>query len=86
MELPEPQRSAVEARILELPKTIGMISFRELVPVMARQVDRYPHLRLLAREALAAASILGARVLLKTAFPTLEAVLAAEGLEAQHVA
>jgi hypothetical protein len=75
------ERVQAESRILALPDEIGLISMRELAPDMARLVDSHPHLNLLAREALAAALVLDAKVVLNVGSPGLQAALATEGRE-----
>jgi len=66
---------------MALPEEIGLMSMRELAPRMAMLVDSYPHLNLLAREALAAALVLDAKVVLNVGSPGLQAALATEGRE-----
>jgi hypothetical protein len=78
-ELEEPERSAAERQLLELPENIGLLSLREPAPTMARLTDAHPTINLLAREALAASILLDAKVVLVTSFPTPEAALSAEG-------
>jgi hypothetical protein len=80
-DLPDSERLRAEAEILALPESIGLISMRELAPKMGRLMDPYPHLNLLAREALAAALFLETAVVLNTSFPTLEAALTEAGRE-----
>jgi hypothetical protein len=75
------ERIEAEARIVALPDEIGLMSMRELAPRMARLVDSHPHLNLLAREALAAAVVLDAKVVLNVGSPGLQAALDAEGRE-----
>ncbi len=74
------ERLAAEQRLLELPSSISLLSLRDLVPIMGQQIEFHPTLNLLAREALAAATFLGADVYLTTSSPQLETALAHEGL------
>ena len=62
----------------ELPDEIGLISLRELAPVIAQLRSRH-QLNILSIEAVAAAVYLGATVGLSTRSPRLEAALTAEG-------
>ena len=75
------ERVQAESRILALPDEIGLISMRDLAPSMARLVDSHPLLNLLAREVLAAALVLDARVILNVGSPELQSALATEGRE-----
>ena len=75
------ERVQAESRLLALPDEIGLISMRELAPDMARLVDSHPHLNLLAREVVAAAVVLDARVILNVGSPALQTALAAESRE-----
>jgi hypothetical protein len=51
--------------VLELPEWIELLSWREVAPMMASQFDGPGRgLNLLSREALAAATMLGARVVM----------------------
>jgi hypothetical protein len=74
-------RAHAESRLLSLPDEIGLVSMRELAPKMAELIDPYPKLNVLAREALAAALVLSAKVILSAPFPSLQAALGAEGGE-----
>lgn len=75
---PEPYEQALAA-VVELPENVGLLSLRELGPVMGRLRGDY-ELNVLSSEALAAAIVLEARVLLSAPSPRLEHALAREGL------
>jgi hypothetical protein len=77
--LPEPAQRAAIRSLLALPESIGLVSLRDLAPTIAELRTRH-QLNLLSIEALAAAKVLNARVLLTTPSPRLEAALTAEGL------
>lgn len=77
-QLPEEMRVRALGRVAELPDEIGLLSLRSLAPVIGRLRRSYD-LNVLSSEALAASVELGARVLLSTSSPQLEAALAAEG-------
>lgn len=63
--LPAPQREAALRAVLELPEDIEMMSWREVAPMMASQLDGPGRgLNLLSREALAVASLLQAEVIM----------------------
>lgn len=63
--LPSPRREAALRAVLELPEDIEMLSWREVAPMMASQVDGPGRgLNLLSREALAVASLLQAQVIM----------------------
>lgn len=63
--LPPDQRRRVLEAILELPDRIDIVSWKRVAPVMASQLAGAGHgLNLLSREALAAATILGAEVVM----------------------
>jgi hypothetical protein len=76
-ELPERHRARALGAVLELPDDIGLLSLRELGPVIAHLRHRH-RLNLLAIEALAAATHLGADVHLSAPSPRLERALAHE--------
>ena len=76
--LPPDRREQALAAVLELPEEIGLISLRELGPVIAQLRARH-RLNALDIEAVAAAVHLDAAVALSTSSPRLEAALAAEG-------
>ncbi|MDQ1439751.1 MAG: hypothetical protein QOK43_3380 [Acidimicrobiaceae bacterium] len=83
--LPPHRRAQALAAVLELPDEIGLISLRELAPVIAQLRARH-QLNILSIEAVAAAVQLGATVALSTMSPRLEAALAAEGRPVEIVA
>jgi hypothetical protein len=76
--LPPGLRDRAERALLELPDAIGLLSLRDLSPLMGRLRRRHD-LNLLSLEALAAALQLGATVSLSSSSPRLEAALASEG-------
>jgi hypothetical protein len=78
--LPELQRSQAIYGLLELPQEIGLLSLRELGPVIGQLRARHD-LNILSMEALAAATRLGAAVFLSAPSPRLEAALETEGAE-----
>jgi hypothetical protein len=75
---PELRERAVAA-VLELPPSIGLLSLRELGPLIGAVRQRHA-LNLLSSEALAAAHKLQAQVVLSVSSPSLEAALSAESL------
>jgi hypothetical protein len=83
--LPPDRRERALAAVLELPDDIGLISLRELGPVIAQLRARH-QLNILSIEAVAAAVHLDAAVALSTSSPRLEAALAAEGRAVQVIA
>jgi hypothetical protein len=81
--LPPVQRERVLEAILELPERIDIMSWTRVAPVMASQLAGPGHgLNLLAREALAAATILNAEVVIAPGneSPSLTAALRSAGL------
>lgn len=78
LDLPVDLRSRAVAAVMELPDSIGLISLRELGPVIG-QLRRAHSLNALGMEALAAATQLDATVFLSASSPMLEAALAHEG-------
>ena len=78
-QLPEPTRSRAIDALLVLPDHIGLVSLRDLGPVIGRLRARH-RLNILGLEALAAALHLGAHVYLSSPAPKLEAAIAAERL------
>lgn len=63
--LPPAARQLAIQAVLELPAGVEILGWRELAPTMARQLDGPGHrLNLLSREALAAASLLRAQVIM----------------------
>lgn len=83
--LPHDRRERALAAVLELPDEIGLISLRELAPLIAQLRARH-QLNILSIEAAAAAVHLGATVALSTRSPRLETALAAEGRPVEIVA
>ncbi len=80
--LPEGLRIRATAAVMQLPDAIGLVSLRELAPLMGGL--RQDHsLNVLGMEALASAKYLHADVFLHTESPRLQAALAREGLSAQ---
>lgn len=75
--LPEVARERALGSLLELPDTIGLLSLRDLGPRIGQLRSRHD-LNILGMEALAAATHLGAHVVLSTTSPRLEASLSAE--------
>ncbi len=67
------------AALLELPDSIGLMSFRELAPTIA-QLRAQHQLNILSIEALAAATRLDAQVYLSASSPLLEQALKIEHL------
>jgi hypothetical protein len=76
--LPDDARARAVERLLTLPTTIGLLSLRELGPLIGRLRARH-ELNILALEALAAASRLEAEVFLSAPSPRLLDALEAEG-------
>ncbi|MGH9225229.1 MAG: hypothetical protein ACRD2W_15935 [Acidimicrobiales bacterium] len=76
--LPAGRREEALAAVLELPDDIGLVSLRELGPVIARLRSAH-QLNILASEAVAAAVHLEATVALSARSPKLEEALTAEG-------
>ena len=65
LSLPQSQREIALRAVLELPDRIEILSWREVAPMMAGQLDGPGRgLNLLSREALAAATLLEARVIM----------------------
>ena len=75
--LPPEARDQALAAVLELPEEIGLLSLRDLAPVIARLRSRH-QLNILGMEALAAAVQLDARVVLSARSPRLEDALLVE--------
>lgn len=69
-ELPEPARRRALATLDDLPEEVGLLSFRKLVPIMTL-LDVGRPLNLLAFEALAAALVLNAEIVVTTDTPML---------------
>jgi hypothetical protein len=76
--LPSAERERAVHALLELPDSIGLVSLRELGPVIGQLRQRHD-LNILGMEALAAATRLDADVFLSAPSPRLEAALRAEG-------
>lgn len=76
--LPPDARVRALQGLLELPDSIGLLSLRDLGPLIGQQRQRYD-LNILGMEALAAAIQLTADVYLSARSPRLEAALQAEG-------
>jgi hypothetical protein len=76
--LKEPDRQSALDALVDLPSEMGLLSLRDLAPLIAPLRQRY-QLNVLAGEALGAAVELGAGVLMASRSPRLEAALAAEG-------
>ncbi len=83
--LPPGRREQALAAMLELPEEIGLVSLRELGPVIGRLRARH-QLNILGVEALAAAVYLDATVALSARSPRLEDALRAEGMAFHIVA
>jgi hypothetical protein len=63
--LPPARREAAMRAVLELPERVEMLSWRQVAPMMASQLDGPGRgLNLLSREALAIASLLRAEVIM----------------------
>lgn len=77
--LPLSQRVAAMRALLSLPDDVGLLSLRDLGPTIAELRGRH-QLNLLGIEALAAASVLEATVVLSAPSPRLERALTQEGL------
>jgi hypothetical protein len=77
--LSELERSLALNGLLELPGKIGLLSLRELGPVIGQLRARHD-LNILSMEALAAATRLGAAVFLSAPSPRLETALKSEGV------
>jgi len=78
LDLPSDLRHRAMAVIMDLPDSMGLISLRDLAPVIG-QLRRFHSLNILGMEALAAATRLKATVFLSAPSPLLEAALAREG-------
>ncbi len=65
LSLPPSHREIALKAVLELPERIELLSWREVAPMMASQLDGPGHgLNLLSREALAVATLLEAKVIM----------------------
>ncbi|HEX3565637.1 MAG TPA: hypothetical protein VHU17_09705 [Acidimicrobiales bacterium] len=68
LSLPPARRQGALRAVLELPDNVELLGWREVAPMMASQLDGPGRgLNLLSREALAAASLLRAQVIMATA-------------------
>lgn len=76
--LPPPARAPAMQALLELPEPVGLLSLRELGPLIGQHRRRHD-LNILGMEALAAAVHLDADVYLSAPSPRLETALRAEG-------
>jgi len=76
--LPGPARERAMAALLYLPDSVGLVSLRDLGPIIGRLRHRHD-LNVLGMEALAAASHVDADVYLSVHSPRLEDALRAEG-------
>lgn len=85
--LPPGQRDAAVRAVLSLPDAIGLVSLRDLAPLMGELAARHGRLNLLSREALASAILLRARILMAEGNQNqaLTDALVAEGGEAEVV-
>ena len=77
-DLPEVRREQAIRAVLALPSSIGLLSLRDLAPLMG-QLRQHHDLNLLGSEALAAAVHLGASVHLSAPAPRLMDALGQEG-------
>jgi hypothetical protein len=82
--LPATVRQRALQTLLELPATIGLVSLRELAPLIGHLRRRHA-LNALGMEALAASVLLEATVYLSAPSPLLEQALALEGRTAQRI-
>jgi hypothetical protein len=82
--LPDPIRERAIQALLELPAEIGLVSLRELGPVIGHLRNRHD-LNILGMEALAAAVHLQADVYLSAPSPRLEQALSRESRRAEIV-
>ena len=78
LDLPADLRERAVAGVMQLPDSIGLVSLRELGPLIG-QLRRSYNLNVLEMEALATATQLQAKVFLSTPSPLLEAALAGQG-------
>ncbi len=85
MALPTGRRQEALAAVLELPEEIGLVSLRDLGPVIGDLRARH-QLNILSVEALAAALYLNATVALSVSSPRLEDALRDEGMSFHIVA
>lgn len=80
--LPDGLRSRASAAVMRLPNAIGLVSLRELAPIMGLLRQNHS-LNVLGMEALAAARYLHADVFLSAESPKLQEALAVEHLAVQ---
>jgi hypothetical protein len=80
--LPEILRPRAMAAVLQLPDSVGLVSLRELAPIIG-ELRRDHSLNVLGMEAIAAAKYLDADVFLRVTSPRLQAALAHEGISVQ---
>jgi hypothetical protein len=80
--LPDGLRARASAAVMRLPDAIGLVSLRELAPVMG-QLRQHHSLNVLGMEALAAARYLHADVFLSAESPRLQQALAVEHMQVQ---
>ena len=83
--LPDALRDRAVRTVLELPEDIGLVSLRELAPVIG-QLRRHHDLNILGMEVLAAAVYLDAEVHLSARSPRLEDSLRRAGRTVVSVA
>lgn len=83
-ELPHGLRDRALSAVLELPSVIGLVSLRELGPVIA-QLRGEHQLNILSIEVLAAATHLNAQVFLSSPSPMLESALLQRKLKVKVV-
>ncbi len=83
-ELPQQLRQRAMIAVLELPVDIGLISLRDLAPIIAQLRTRH-QLNISGIEAVAAASRLGAQVFLSASSPQLEDALRAERISVRTI-
>lgn len=86
--LPPARRRRALTAVLSLPQEIGLLSLRRLGPVIGELAQRHPPMNALTREALAAAVVLEAEVLMAGGNENfvLATGVAEEGLHARVVA
>jgi hypothetical protein len=82
--LPAADRDRATRRLLELPETIGLVSLRDLAPLIGQLRHRHD-LNILGMEALAAAVQLEADTYLSAPSPRLQHAMRAEGRRVEIV-
>lgn len=85
VDLPDDLRERAIGAVIELPGAVGLVSLRELGPVIGRLRRRHT-LNILGMEALAAATYLGTDVYLSAPSPRLQEALEREGRTSRLVA